>query len=308
MSRVLIVGVPRSGTTWTGRTLGHTEDTSYVNEPDGFREPFAFRVMLGLGEQPLLEPGDRARDYERLWAGAFDGGRQPGTRRDRAARFLYDRAPVEDRRAARATGRPSPGLRLAARLAVPLAPTASANVVVKSVQSILSLDWVFERFRPRVLVVERNPLNVLASWSELGFVRKPSDMDRVAEIARRRWGVDRPADDAPHLVQQAFVYGALTAAIRDAVGRHDDWVCTTHEHLCVDSRDRFAELAGRLGLQWGEAADRFLRESDREGRGFRTNRRTGDQPERWRERLDEDQVRVILEILGRFPHELAAET
>ena len=39
MTRVLILGVPRSGTTWSGRALGATEHAAYVNEPDGFVDP-----------------------------------------------------------------------------------------------------------------------------------------------------------------------------------------------------------------------------------------------------------------------------
>ena len=119
MSALLIAGVPRSGTTWIGRALGHTEDTVYVNEPDGFRDPFAFRVMLARGENPMLDPGDAAPDIEALWAGALAGGRPAGTVRDRMARALYERTPLDDRREARAAGRASGELALAARLAVP---------------------------------------------------------------------------------------------------------------------------------------------------------------------------------------------
>ncbi len=57
MSALLIAGVPRSGTTWIGRALGNTEGAAYVNEPDGFRDPLAFRTMVDHGENPILEPG-----------------------------------------------------------------------------------------------------------------------------------------------------------------------------------------------------------------------------------------------------------
>jgi hypothetical protein len=97
MAAVLIAGVPRSGTTWIGRTLGQTAGATYVNEPDGFRDPFAFRTMLVHGENPVLEPGQPAADLERLWAGALAGGRPAGTVRDRLARTLYERTPRADR-------------------------------------------------------------------------------------------------------------------------------------------------------------------------------------------------------------------
>src|SRR5262245_15969523 len=159
MAAVLIAGVPRSGTTWIGRALGRTAGATYVNEPDGFRDPFAFTVMLGRGENPVLAPGDAAPDLERLWAGALAGGRPAGSVRDRVARSLYERTPLDDRRAARAAGRATGRLRLVTLAAVPRVgePTAR-HAVVKSVQCALSLEWIAARFTPRVLVVERNPL------------------------------------------------------------------------------------------------------------------------------------------------------
>ena len=308
MSALLIVGVPRSGTTWIGRALGHTERAAYVNEPDGFRDPLAFRVMLTHGENPVLEPGDAARDVELLWAGSLAGGRPAGTIRDRLARVLYERTPLEARRSARAVGRATGRLGLAARLAEPrVTEPDAAHVVVKSVQSALSLEWIVERFRPRVLVVERNPFNVLASWSELGYVRNPRETEAIGRYAQQRWGIDPPDAGAPHLELQAFLFGVLTSALREAADRHPEWVRTRHEDLCVDSAARFRALCGEVGLEWADAAEQFLAESDRDGTPYRTQRRTEDQPDRWRERLDAEQVATIRDTLARFPRVLVPE-
>ena len=309
MSALLIAGVPRSGTTWIGRALGHTEQTAYVNEPDGFRDPLAFRMMLAYGENPILDPGDAAPDVEALWAGALAGGRPAGTIRDRLARLLFERTPLDDLRTARARGHASGRAGLAARFAVArvAAPDAS-RVVVKSVQSALALEWIVGRFEPRVLVIERNPLNVLSSWSELGYVRNPRETTAIAAYARKHWDVDPPGDDAPHLALQAFLFGVLTSALRDAVAKHPEWVRTRHEDLCVDTVPRFRALATELGLVWGDAAEQFLTESDQEGTPYRTLRRTEEQPDRWRERLDAEQVAIIRETLARFPHAFVPES
>jgi hypothetical protein len=304
MRAVLIAGVPRSGTTWIGRVLGRTDGAGYVNEPDGFRDPFAFRTMLELGENPVLTPGDAAPDFERLWAGALAGGRPAGTVRDRLARTLYERTPLADRRAARARGRASGRLRLVSLLAMPRVADSDHHVVVKSVQCALALEWIAARFAPRVLVVERNPLNVLASWAELDYVRSVRERQVFEAYARRAWGLEPPAANASQLEVQAFAYGVQTSALREAASRHPEWVRTSHEHLCVDSPARFAALAAELELAWSEGAERFLRESDREGTPYRTLRRTEEQPDRWRARLDDSQVALIRETLVRFPFPL----
>ncbi len=289
--------------------LGRTEGAVYVNEPDGFRDPFAFRVMLTRGENPIVAASESVPDYDRLWAGALAGGDTAGTLRDRLARTVYDRTPLDDRRAARATNRVRPRLRFAGAAAVPRrAGSTDGPVVVKSVQCILALDWLWERFRPRVLVVERNPLNVLASWIELGYVRNPRERDAVAAFASRRWGIDPPEPDSPLLVHQAFTYATLATELREAADRHPGWNVARHEELCVDPPNSFRVLAERVGLAWGEGARQFLSESDADGTPYRTLRRTAEQPERWRDRLDAEQVATIREILAPFPGALVPET
>jgi hypothetical protein len=302
MATVLIAGVPRSGTTWVGRVLGHTGGAVYVNEPDGDHDPFAFRARLGHETAPVLAPGARDTELERLWTGALAGGRYAGTRRDRLARALYARTPVPDRWEAWLGGRVSAPLQMAARLAVPRVAIPDArHVVVKSVRTELALEWLVERFRPRVLVVERNPLNVLASWIELDFVRDPREAAAVAEYARDAWGLAAPAPDASQLERQTFYFGVLASAVHEAAARHPDWVVTRHDDLCLDPATRFAALAAVLGLEWTDDAARFLDESDREGTGYDTARSTADQPDRWRGRLDDAQVATIRATLASFP-------
>ena len=73
MTRVLIAGVPRSGTTWIGECLGSAPGAIYVHEPDN-PESGAFAVVgtSGLWSEPDLVPGQRHEGYELLWhVGAY---------------------------------------------------------------------------------------------------------------------------------------------------------------------------------------------------------------------------------------------
>lgn len=308
MSRVLLLGVPRSGTTWVGRALGATDGAAYVNEPDGFGEPLALGIMLKYGEHPYIAPGDKAADYEQLWTSAFGGGLPSRTLRNKAARFIYDRTPLDDRRAARATGKIPLRLRMVKALAQPFGATPDArHVVVKTVQGCLSTDWILEHFDARVILIERNPFNVLSSWRDLGFVSEGREFDRIALLARERWGVERPSIGAPHLALQSFFYGVLSASLRESAVRHPDWIQTTHEYLCVESNARFAALASQVGLEWGENATAFISDSNKDGTPFRTLRRSADQPERWRERLSVEETQTIRSVLESFPKGLLAD-
>ncbi|MFM8972842.1 MAG: hypothetical protein ACKOOG_09430, partial [Actinomycetota bacterium] len=204
-------------------------------------------------------------------------------------------------------------------LAVPLVADPDArHVVVKTVLACLSAEWLVRHCPDaRVLLVERHPYNVLSSWRDLGFVRSGREFDRVGAWAQARWGVAPPTDDAPHIARQAYFFGVLTAALRETAAAHPAWVRTTHEHLCVDSAARFVALATDLGLEWGERAAAFIAESDlgdsaeaatATDRPFRTRRATAEQPDRWRERLSEDERGTIDATLAPFPFDLVPET
>jgi hypothetical protein len=189
--------------------------------------------------------------------------------------------------------------------------------VVKTVLACLSAEWLVRHCADaRVLYVERHAYNVLSSWRDLGFVRNGREYRRVAAWAEDRWGVARPDDDGPHLALQTFFYGVLTAALRETAADHPEWVVTTHEHLCVDSATRFADLAATLGLEWGPRAAAFVTESDltdsaeattAADRPFRTRRATAEQPDRWRERLSPEERSIIDRTLAAFPFDLVPD-
>ncbi|MGZ4756213.1 MAG: sulfotransferase [Acidimicrobiia bacterium] len=307
MAQVLIVGVARSGTTWVGQTLGRTQGVHYVHEPDGDHDAFAFRARRGFAANPVLRPGESYAEWERLWRGVFAGGRPSPALRARAARYLYAKTPVADRWDAWLGGRTSPRLRLVAALAAPRVGSGSEAVVAKSVRAAFAVEWIAARFEPRVLVVERNPLNVLSSWITLDFLNDARQLRTLADTAQRSWGIEAPSESAPRLVQQAFSVGVLMSALREASDRHPDWQVVRHEDLCIEPVRKYRALAERLGLVWSDGAAAFLEESDREGEGYETRRPTSLQPERWRDLLDPAQVTTIQETLAVFPYALVPE-
>ena len=122
--------------------------------------------------------------------------------------------------------------------------------------------------------------------------------------AQERWDITPPGPGNPRLVHQAFEYGVLACALRESAAHHDDCTVVAHEQLCTEPVAEFRALATTLGLEWTDAATGYLTKSDTEGTGYQTNRRAVDQPDRWRERLDAEQVAIIRATLERFPPSL----
>jgi hypothetical protein len=304
MSRVLVVGTPRSGTTWIGQALGRSRGTVYVHEPDGPNDAFALRSKHGHGLQNELAPGVAAPDYERLWRGAFAGGEIDRSPRGRAAKFLVDSTDIATRMAAFRGEKTGLRTRAAIALAVPLRPRSSEHVVVKSVHACLAVEWVATQFNPRVVVVRRSPLNVLASWKTLGHGGDPKLVAQLADVAWRRWKLRVPADGADIVVRRAIVLGVLTGALADASARNPEWTVVRHDDISAEPIDRLSVLAHTVGLEFSDGAESYVRQSNQPGTGYATKRVAGTATDKWRTVLSESEADASITTLALFPDEL----
>jgi hypothetical protein len=239
--------------------------------------------------------------YEKLWTGAFAGGARPRSARARLARRWFDASSMRDRTAARRRQRPSPQLRLALALAGPLEAAPSANVVVKSVQACCAVEWIEAKFSPRVVVVNRHPLNALASWKEYGFGANPDMAEELAGYAERSWDLHLAPEKASRFARQVMSFGVLVSALHDAAARHPDWIVVHHEELVLDPAAQFRALAERVGLEFSDEAAAYLRESDQKGEGYATKRDREGLRSKWRRVLTEDDVRIARDVFEQFP-------
>lgn len=308
---ILILGVPRSGTTWIGRILGRAAGARYVHEPDNETEnPFALRAKSGLGRFPALRPGERAPLYEACWDWAFAGGHR--TRRGRRMRDALNRAPYEEVAAWCDPRRRNP-LRLAAisRIAGPGKPgPPGERPVVKSVHALLAGEWIARRWSPLLVVVRRHPLNLVSSWvaASNGDPRESAleySGDLRAVLPPRALG--QPGTPGPppaqdRLATLAWLVGLLAGARERLVAAVDGAVCVDHDVVCRAPAAELRELSRRLTLEWTDACDGELEGLERPERAlFVTERIAAEQPDRWRERLSTAEAARAEGILSAFP-------
>jgi Sulfotransferase family len=311
VTEVLIVGVPRSGTSWIGRVLGSAPGAVYLGEPDNHEHvPFALRAKLGAKGRlyPYLDPAEEAPVYGRLWRDAFAGGHADGlvaAVRTRAAERLLRGAESGDLIGAIVDpAAASLRLRLAAALALPeQRPSDGSAVVVKSVHAQLALDWLATRFPVRILIVLREPLNVLSSWKAMGWLAAPGVLDELGPAAAddlaRALNLEMPSPESP-VEEAALLIALLTAALSDAAQRHPDWLEVSHESLCERPHELFPTVAAALGLGWDERVDALLDDLNRPGSGYETTRVATGLREVWRTRLTPDEVEAAAAIFERL--------
>jgi hypothetical protein len=291
---VLVIGVARSGTSWVGRALGYARDARYIFEPDNVDADITGATVpgaRGFGPYPVIDVAERHPDFEVLWDMAF-GGVLPPRRglRLAAARALLDLPrPVRDRLLRASAG------------ALTRVPQRRRRRVVKSIYAPFALEWLWARYRPDVLVVQRHPLNVASSWREqaIPLFDLTSRPAITAYVGQR--GLPLPPQSGNELARVAWCVGLLATVLADALDGHEDWVLATHDDICSDPVGAVRTLADRLRLEWSDDIARFLAASDRPDTGLAPVRVARDQPLRWRDRLTAREADEVTAVLNSFP-------
>ena len=312
-ARVLVVGVPRSGTTWVARVLAQAAGARYLEEPDNhFRFAYAYKAKTDLGrcEYPLLRPGERGdetRSLATLWQRAFcaaPADRLSLVRRHTGDRLIQAAGPSRVS-AALATGARDPlALAAARRLAVPhsIAP-ADGAVVVKTVYGPLAAEWVADVCAlDSVLVVFRNPFNVVSSWLSLGWLDSAGREPVAALAPAARDELSARFGPPPHsrVGRAAWLVGVMSCVLDDTA-RRLGWQRVVHEELCADPVAAFQEVATRLGLGWSQRGDDLLAADNRAGSGYELTRVAVELPDAWRSRLGDEEVDEITRAVERLP-------
>ena len=289
--------------------LSKTVGIKYLHEPDCIAVPYAGRARAGLGEYPVVSPGEHApAQYEKLWDVAFGSrGKWPP---NELARRLYSRIPDSEALAIPDPHRSPPSLRfrVATRLSRPNCTRGQGRRLVKSVNATFALEWLLDRYEPQAVLVRRHPLDMLASWSEIWLTDGLQDTEAVAYIDDRgvgpritRWNVSRLPADASSFAQLTWIAGLTASAYQEVAAAHPEIRVVDHETLCADPIPKFRRLVSDLGLQWSPECEEYLHASNSPGIGYETKRISAQQPGKWRTRFSEEHVRVAREILGPFP-------
>lgn len=307
---VLLLGLPRSGSTWIGHALGAVEGVTYVHEPDNdvlHRHALAAKGDLGL--MPMLDRDDDEPGYARLFTAALRGPRPTrlGDRRRALAERIVERAPTGSVHRLLSTpgGGWTPRLRVARAVTELPRPArvASGTRVVKSVHAMFAVDFLVERVRPdRTAVLLRHPANVVGSMRDLGWQGRSMwwGSPRLWERHGPPEGSPRPHVPSSVAERRAWQV-AMSADALLAAAEHHDLPVVDHEDLLDDPVARLGGLADRLGLPWDEDAAAWVRGQDQPGEGYEVQRVAADERDRWRDRLPPEDAEVLAEVLDRYP-------
>ncbi len=295
--RILIVGVGRTGSTWLTKALGQTTGSVPWFEPDRIdaaQIPGKDFGRSGFGPYPIIDPDDPGSVYRPLWDVVFKGA-------------------ITSDQLRRMTPLLQPFLKLPKPILHPLVkaggtvlsalPRKNVRNIAKTIFACFSIEWIVNNYDPQVIVAQRHPYSVVASWRELDLPK--FDILNRHEILKRYGDLfegNPPSSSDSELTQIAWIVGLQTAALGAAAERHPEWVVVNHEDMCVDPIEKFKALCKILQIPWSDNVAEFLESSNRPGQGKLTNRVASEQVNKWRRVLSDGEVDEIASVLQRFPN------
>ena len=303
---LLVTGMPRTATSWVGKMLEASGALVYVNEPMNpqhppGRSPGVLRAEVAHAFQYISEHN------ERDWLPAF---------RDTVRLRFHPLAEL------RRNHRPEDVARAVRNAAgFTLGRLRGRRALLDDPYAVFAAPWLARRVGCRVVVTVRDPVATVSSWRRLGWTPRLGELlaqpalvrDRLARFAPEletavAGNGDRPEGVGPASLLWRVIYGTV-AGYRDEVPGLE---VVRHEDLSADPVPAFATLYERLGLPFGPAAERAVREATTAGSGggamrwsvsaggvSKTAARRLDSRANlqvWRERLSDQEVARIREL------------
>lgn len=270
---ILVTGLHRSGTSWTGQMIALSPDVGYIHEPFSVNHhpgmfagpiPFWFLHITDENEAEYLDHLRKTLSFSYSLGAELRAIRKPRhvTRivRD-GGRFMRHKH-------------------------------AGARPLLKDPLAIFSAEWLAATFDMQVVVLVRHPLSIAASMKRLGyrhpfgdFVKQPSLMEgylqaysaEIADLAGRQ----------PSIAEEAsLLWRMSTAVILGYQQRHPDWLFYRYEDLALDPDTHFEKIFRELEID----LTTDLREKIR--------RTVSPNVSGWKKQLTQDEVKEIRDRVG----------
>lgn len=307
---VLVLGSPRSGTTWLGKIFDSHPEVFYLHEPDTLLRNDAFPHLAEA------EESEAHREAAARYLAELSRVRQPKAAASTPVFAKAFRRPWQDRmrtalvHAVRASSAVSAKLRVPFALGVPDLVRRDRQpraLVIKSV-SALGRAPLFLTAMPTLRLVHlvRHPCSQIASRLRGRALGVLDAQTFVRPFARTRCASSLGLSEAnmaalPVEGQMACQWMIQNTMVHQALADDPRYRLVLYEDLCRAPESLTRELFDWCALPWSSQTETFLRASTVGGseRYFGVVRNSQAEIGKWRERLDARQIAIITDIAAR---------
>ena len=284
---ILLVGVPRSGSSWMAKVLAQSADSVLVREPDNERRNLrAYRAKRKWHRMPYLSANASVPAMERFWQRVFCDALIPKNAISRWIQHCMSQTTfVLSRRHIR--------WKIIAAKRKDL--ETHRHRIVKSVHAGLSLAYLQQHFDPQIVLIFRHPANVISSYLRLNLPDADRAVYRQAALTQEYllpyW--ERIESTRQPLARMGMQIAIFYAVWEQQLRQNPSWLTVTHENLCLDPLKEYRNLFANLALEWSERVENYLHEHNRRGTGYETRRIAADEIHKWKRELTAEQIQSI---------------
>jgi hypothetical protein len=268
---IFITGHGRSGTTWIGSTFGQAPGALYYNEPCNQPKVRGGDYSAWFRYVP---PDGNDLFFEECLNAALKG-------------FISVRAHWLIQR---------PYRRL----------LPSYSIVIKEVASFMSIEWVYKRYKPEVLIVVRHPCAVALSEKV-----KNTPVERpITEILKQTRLIEDHLEPYVAIMKKAktpyeiygAVWGARNKVVANLMPHYPEWKILFYENLCENPPDCFRKLFDHFKLPWTNKVQRFITQTttEEESGTYSIRRVTEKQVDQWKSTMSKYEIEQVRRFVEPF--------
>ena len=264
---IVVVGLPRSGTSWLAKAISLVHGVSYYFEPDQrLGKAYWYKYV------PAVEQDELLRSHIKM---AFRGR-------------IVDEYTISEQ-----GGREI------------LAHPRSHTVLLKWVFLSLCLEWISKYFSELTVVqIIRHPVPQFLSWQQRGW-DPDYNLQLLLNQPKLMKGPLQPYASVMHQAETYWEkVGAFWGAITYMQLRvhRTSWFLLEHEWFCLDANTRFRWLVEKLGLQWNTKIEDFLSPQRKiiSGPGYGKRRDSRSEVHKWESQVTQKELDELMGTIAHF--------
>ena len=271
---VLILSIPRGGSSWLGEVLGSASNALYLSEPIT-QSDLAFGHTKNKSN--LFDPEDPPPLYKQFADRAFSG-------LPTFPLWLVIRKPPQWRFSERSQRR----------------------VVIKEVKPH-AVKWLVTRYQPIVFLIVRHPAAIALSYQKMGwkniFIEKEPLSDRkFVNTSLAKWH-DKLLSMSNFWEKQGIMQGAILSNLLDGLNDYPNHKIVIYEELCKDPLNTFKDFFQFSGLSWDENIENLIakRSSGGESHGpYSTTRNSMAMIDSWKGKISKENIERLKKAFCAF--------
>lgn len=258
---VLIISMPRSGSSWVGEILGISPGSLYLREPI---------------TQTYLKARDAGPSFFE-----FNEDNLPETYQD-SAKNVFAGLPLFNSSITRYPKQWG------------LLKRKHKRIVAKEVNPFI-LCWLIKHFQPRIIYLIRHPASVADSFHRLGYNGKQLKPRLSKKTLEKYDNYEHFTDSfwSEHGALQAIILKETMTIAQD----YQDFRLVFYEDLCLNTLSAFKKLFDFVELEWDQTIEKqIIQRSFPEtvdNHNFSTQRNSSCEVNKWKRQLSENQIQEV---------------